>query len=307
MNNNSYIITVPGILSTYTVKDVIQQFGEFLKSNNNSFIIDFSRTRTATPGGLTPLLCYLLDLKNILKRQCTGYIKESDHEIVEQYISRMGFYEILEIDKKNPVGKEKNTAKFQELYCFSKETPENELFKKNENIIKTFTSKSDKPNYIKAIQWCVVEMIDNARMHAESMVNVLFAQYYPDADITEFCVADRGLGIRETMGEYDIKIALERCIKKEKGINSTGMGNGLHYIAELIKTDNPLQNNFMSIISENAMLYIKSGQKPKIDTMNAFWKGTVVTLSLNYSIESDIESIKGSEVYGAEDLPDFYE
>lgn len=300
------IINMPTGLTSKTILPVIQQLNNFSsKSNYNKLTIDFSETTFVTPGGLTPLLCYMRELPKI-RPDAKGGIVPSNNFYVDLYISRMGFYSLLGLRSDYEFEEKSGDGRFQELYCFNKNTDEKELLIKNEQVVKAFTLQSRNQNYIKAINWCLCEIVDNSRNHAESDECILFAQKYRLNHLTEFCVADRGLGIRETMGDSDIITALTRCIKQEKGIHSKGLGAGLHFTTELIKKDSSKSRSLLTIWSENGIIKVASGKEPKIQKTDEFWKGTIVTLSLSDDIETNLADIKGSEVYGEEDLPDFY-
>lgn len=300
------IVEIPSGLTSNSVLPVIKKINDFANQNDfNSLVINFLNTTFVTPAGLTPLLCYLRELPRI-RTKFEGLIIPSKKSDVNSYISRMGFFSLLGID--DDYGSQKNSGegRFQELYCFDNSTNENDLLKINEQVVKAFTLKSTNQNYINAINWCLWELVDNARNHANSEECVLFAQKYVQSNLTEFCVADRGVGIRETMGDDDIITSLTRCIRQEKGILSKGMGNGLHFTSELIKKDKSKKSSLLTILSEDAMIKIASGKEPRIEKVDTFWQGTIVTLSLSNEIETNLEDIKGSEVYGCEDLPDFY-
>ncbi len=296
-------INIPKDLNSESVLEVVDMLNDFAVSNERKMLINFSETSAATPSGLTPLLCYLRDLPRIKKFH--GIIVHSNNAELDGTITRMGFYNHLGL--KDDFGRSEEEIELaKELYCFNTTTPEKDIIDVNEKIIYSFTSTSKKENFKKAVSWCIPEIVDNARTHSMSPECVLYAQNHKHGRFTEFCVADRGLGIQETMGDKDIVNALLRCITQEKGVNSEGMGNGLHYTSELIKNDKSENQSYLRILSGDAMLEIKSGKKTRITQYAPYWKGTVVTLGLSDNIKSSIEDIKGSEVDLPEDLPNFY-
>lgn len=302
----SKIINIPRGLTSKTFLPIIQQLNDYtIQREFNHLVINFSDTIFVSPGGLTPLLCYLRELPKIYP-DSTGEIIPSENISIDLYISRMGFYNMLGIQDDYEFQKTSGEGRFQELYCFNKDTEESEVLIRNEQVVKAFTHQSKNQNYIKAINWCLCELVDNARNHAVSDECILFAQKYKADHLTEFCVVDRGLGIRQTMGDDNIITALTRCIRKEKGINSKGAGAGLYFTTELIKNDKSKNRSLLKIYSEDGMVTVNSGQEPIIEKTNTFWKGTIVTLSLSDEIETNLAVIKGSEIYGWEDLPDFY-
>lgn len=301
-----FVIDIPKGLNENSVLEVIKQLNIFMQQQEvNGLLINFGATTFVTPGGLTPLLAYMVDIPNLRGVGFYGAVNSSEDSCTNRYIERMGFYSALKIEKASIKVKTSGEGKFQELYCFSKQTPELEVQKTNERIIWTFAKENPNRNLSNAIYWCVFEIVDNARNHADSDTNFLFAQKYDFRGLTEFCVADRGLGIRETMGDDDIEKALARCIRQEKGFKSEGLGNGLHFTARLIEEDTSGTKSSLVIISENAKLTVRSGCPPVVRKTDSFWQGTVVILSLHKTLQADIEKIKGQQVYTAEDLEDF--
>ena len=304
--NSCYPVKIPSTLNYLTVKNIISSLNGFFEQNeSNVLLVDFSDTKFVYPGGLTPLLTYLLDLKE-KNSNIDGAIISSNHD-AENYIARMGFYDLLGVDGKYDFQKHDGTGKFQELYLFSSNIPFAEVEQRKENVIKIFTLDHTNQNYINAINWCIPELVSNAYDHSKSDTSVLFAQRYKHW--TEFCISDRGLGIKNTMGRgYDILTALEKSIQKQqKGIESEGYGNGLYFTSELIKNDHSKTKSIMNIHSENGILTITSGQDAKIEYVDSFWNGTTVTLKIFDNIEKDISDLLGYTPYGAEDLEEFYD
>ena len=298
------IIEIPVVLNAKTVIEVIGKFNTFLESPDTRVAINFSKMEKAEPGGLTTLLCYLRDLPRI-KNNFRGLIIHSNDKDAEEQIARMGFYNMLGVSDDFEWYKEEIEL-YKELYCFNKTTPDEEVISVNEKIIYSFAKTSNNDNYKKAISWCILELVDNAKIHSHSDECVLSAQKRERGNNTESCIADRGHGIQKTMGDKDIASALQRCISPEKGVHSKGMGNGLYFTSELIKRDKSAANSSLTIWSGNAMLTVTSGNEPVTTKTDSYWQGTVVTLTLSNNIQSSIEIIKGSEVELTEELPNFY-
>lgn len=301
-------VYIPKNLNIDSVLGVIFAIHKFVFEDtiddNTSIVISFSHTEIVTPSGLTPLLCYLRYILNV-KENFHGGIVHSNNSETDNLIARMGFYNSLGLTDDFDWNKDAIKL-FKELYCFSNSTPEEDVISVNEDIIYSFTKQSKKDNYKKALSWCIPELVDNARTHSNSEECVLFAQKFSRGNYTEFCIADCGVGIQETMGDADAITAIKRCISQAKGINSKGMGNGLYFTAELIKKDFSKDKSYLRIVSGNVMLELESGTEPIVEKIDTYWQGTIVTLTLNDSIQSSIEKIKGSEVELTEDLPNFY-
>lgn len=299
-------INMPKELNDETVIPVIRNLNTFFNQNDSKIIyIDFNETEFVFPGGLTPLLAYLIERKNIPDDYEINLIA-SPNLNVDLYIRRMGFYSLLGLSDNYPYGKSSGKGKFQELYSFKRDTDINEVSSKTANIIAIFIKNRKLMNYNYAIGWCINEIIDNARNHANSDVNVVFAQKY-EGGITKVCVSDRGVGIRETMGESTIESALRKCITRAKGVKSEGMGKGLFNTAELIKNDTSGKCS-MSIWSEDAILKIKSGEDAKISKVSGFWQGVNISISMYNNISSDLTVLNdGNMAFSYNEMPEYYE
>ncbi len=305
-SNSAFIIDIPERLDCESITSVVSRLNNFENVNIPvRLAINFAETKFVKPGGLTPLLAYLMELPR-KTNNFNALIVPSMETSVDLYISRMGFYSLLGVKDDFPYQKHSSEGRFQELYSFSNTTDINEVGQTSENIIKMFIKNKSLENYNKAIGWCVFETIDNARNHANSDINIVFAQKFKEKGISEFCVCDRGVGIRETMGEDKMEEALKRCITKAKGINSTGMGNGLYYTSELIKRDTSGKCS-MRIWSENAILSIKSGHEPIITKVDSYWKGVNIIISMYNNISTDLTELKGGyDIFSYDDNPDYY-
>lgn len=303
---NRKIINIPRELNAITVVSVIKELNNFLSQNaTNTAELNFLNTRFAYPSGLTPLLAYLKEykLKNDNK---TCIVLNSKGSNVDGYIRRMGFYSVLGLKDDYHWFKWSGVGRFQEPYFFTKDTSPDVVTEKSDNIIQTFIKDRYAMNYNEAIGWCINEIVDNAHNHSNSDFSVIMAQRYNDG-ITEFCVADRGIGIKESMGLNNTRLALETCITREKGIASTGMGNGLYYTTELIKRDTSGKCS-MTIWTENQMLLLYSNSNPTVKDVDAYWQGVNISISMYNGIsESLTELMNGQYSFSYENMPDYYE
>lgn len=292
-----------------SVNNVIKDLDEFLHQTiETELIVDFSNTRFVRPGGLTPLLAYFAAHDNDDGKSITlKSVKDSE---VNLYLSRMGFYTLLGLKDTYPYEKRASRGRFQEPYIFSKDTNPQDITEKSSNIISTFIKNRSAQNYNEAIGWCISEIIDNAHTRSNSTTSVVMAQKYADG-ITEFCVSDCGIGIRESMGENNIKDALAKCITTAKGIHSDGCGKGLFYTSELIKGDTS-GNCSMEIWSEDHVLTLNSGSKPRINKIDTFWAGVNIVISMYNGITTNLtELIKDNDnqiySFSYDEYPEYYE
>lgn len=286
------IIDVDLELNTNSVIPLIGELEQFLNQNEYTELdLNFTKTRFVKPGGLTPLLSYLVahnvDDGHFITLRA---VKSSD---VNLYLSRMGFYTRLGLEDTYPYNKRSSKGRFQEPYIFSADTNPKEVTEKSSNIISTFIKNRHTQNYNEAIGWCINEIIDNAHTRSNSKTSVVMAQKY-NSGITEFCVSDCGIGIRESMGEDNIETALKKCITTAKGIHSDGCGKGLFYTAELIKNDTSGKCS-MTIWSEDYMLILYSGmEEPQVKKVGGFWQGVNISISMYNGISSSIKELMKS-------------
>ena len=307
---NTIEIKLPVELNSNTIIEIINKLENFLKQDKSDIaILDFNNTRFAYPGGLTPLLAYLKD--KIANNNDYHVILNSSNSNIDGYIRRMGFYQILGLRDNFFMRKWSSLGRFQEPYFFSKDTNPNEVTEKSSNIIKTFQTDRTVQNFNEAIGWCINEMIDNAHSHSNSDISITMSQKYKQLGITEFCVVDRGIGIKESMGEFTIENALNKCITRAKGVNSKGRGNGLFYTAELIKRDTSGKCS-MSIWSEDHILILYSGVEPIVKKVNGYWQGVNISISMYNGISSSITRLmKNIDNYdysfSYEEQPEYYE
>lgn len=283
-------IKLPKELNSNTIISTINELNNFLSQEVKTMaVLDFNSTKFAYPSGLTPLLAYLKD--KVEHNEKYQIMLNSKNSTIDTYIRRMGFYKLLGLSDNFFMRKLSNIGRFQEPYFFSKNTDPNQVNEKSENIIATFIKDRTVQNYNEAIGWCISEIIDNTFSHSDSDICVTMSQKYERMGITEFCVADRGIGIRESMGIDNTKEALEKCVTRAKGVNSKGRGNGLFYTTELIKRDTS-GKCLMTIWSEDYMLILYSGmEKPQVKQVQSFWQGVNISISMYNGISTSITEL----------------
>jgi len=303
-------INLPTELNSNTIINVIGILNDFLlQEEKTAAVLDFDNTRFAYPGGLTPLLAYLKD--RVENNEKHHIMINSKHSDIDGYIRRMGFYKLLGLPDNFFMRKWSSIGRFQEPYFFSKNTNPNEINEKSDNIIKTFITDRRVQNYNEAIGWCIYEIIDNAFSHSNSDISFTMSQKYKNLGITEFCVADRGIGIRKSMGIDNTKEALEKCVTRAKGINSEGRGNGLFYTTELIKGDTSGKCS-LNIWSEDYLLTLYSGMEPQVKQVGSFWQGVNISISMYNGISSSLKELMKSidnydYSFSYEEQPEYYE
>ena len=93
-NSNAIIVDIPERLDSTSIVPVISQINRYEQANNpKRLVINFSQTNFVKPGGLTPLLVYLMELPTRIP-DINGLIVPSMNANVDLYISRMGFYSL---------------------------------------------------------------------------------------------------------------------------------------------------------------------------------------------------------------------
>lgn len=202
-------------------------------------------------------------------------------------------------------GRINHTESLVEAFQFSYKTDDTEIIKKTEHVLNIFKKNNPNKFYKKAITWCLQELVDNAYTHSFSNTCLLSAQSCHS--FTEFCIADCGIGFKESMGIDNVRNAINLAtIKGGKGKNSDGFGKGLYGTFELIRKDSSRNQSTVSILSDNVFVEVGSGKTSTIiNILCSNWQGAIVTLKLDNNLSYDIATIIGHEPYDTSDLEDF--
>lgn len=249
---NMPTIHIPDVLDSNSIQNLVRELNYVQKGDE--LTMDFTNTNYVYPGGITPLFVYLMHLQGLVK----GKIICSQNSSVNYYLEKMDFFKCLGIKSKYKQQNKHIKGSFLEAFQFSKFTDDKLVIEKTEQVMCIYKNNCTNPYYRKAINWCIPELVDNAYTHSDSHICLLSAQSY--STFTEFCVADYGIGFKQSMGINNVRNAIKIATGKEnKGINSEGKGMGLYGSFELIKQDSCSNNSSISIFSDNVFVELSSG------------------------------------------------
>jgi hypothetical protein len=187
-------------------------------------IIDLSTPGFFGPSGMVPLLALIADLST------KGWsIKVAPPSaFLEEYWEKAGWIAALKgEDPAEPM----SMSTFVPLAHYQSREQMNERV----NLLMDVLAKvSDfEPGVLMAVQWTISELADNVLNHSGGAVGWLQIIARPSAHRVDLVVADRGLGIRETIRQGFPEVttdaqALRLSIEKGTTRDSTvGQGNGL--------------------------------------------------------------------------------
>jgi hypothetical protein len=166
-----------------------------------------------------------------------GEIKFAGDSNIMDYLSRMDVFTKLDFDYLEIFSRQNEAGRFLPVFTVN---DEDSVAFATESICELVIQRFDNAReFLPAMEWCVSEVIDNVRVHSESMTpGVVCAQYYPATHKLDISIVDQGQGIRSSLSERlelashgeAIERALERVMTRNPNI---GQGNGLAGILEI--------------------------------------------------------------------------
>jgi anti-sigma regulatory factor (Ser/Thr protein kinase) len=141
----------------------------------------------------------------------------------------------------------------------------------------------DSREFVPAMEWVVNELVDNITTHAFSMSGgMVCAQYFPNGRRITVGIADRGLGIKDSLAESHstgsdfeaIKLATKRGITRSKDV---GQGNGLAGSVQIVG----LNSGELHIFSGVGGFGLTPDGERSFGTLARRMDGTLIRLVLN--------------------------
>lgn len=138
------------------------------------------------------------------------------------------------------------------------------------------------------------EVFNNIFDHSQSPVTgYIITQYYPKNNKISFSVCDFGIGIPtsisnseiENIGKYEDWKAILKSLEKGFSIKSTprNRGFGLNNLLELTESS----NGILQIISNDGLVFKKSGEMYKAGNLDFKFKGTLVKVEVDLNTFED--------------------
>lgn len=265
---------------------VVQMMSQVNASNEETIMIDLSRTRFITPLFAISLLVWLSKCK-----------KE---------ISLVGISDYLNIIGINKGGIKPDLMRKSEFLAamekYSSRTyipivdfPANsDLDEKEavssvvENII--IRQHNIQTNVAIGLKYMIEETLDNITEHSEAARGWLFAQTYPQKGYLDLCIGDNGitlLGSYKRLPDNELSTDLEAIKAANRGISSKNLPNAENrgygiYTSKRMLVEG-LEGQYLMI--SGGCLYVKS---PKFDGFyslpdNLRWDGTIISLRIPYA------------------------
>gem|GEM_PF-6622110 len=269
------------------LESLFEQFNDidnkYIVSDYNEIIVDFSKCRYISPSALTVLVSYLV---NKIYTSHFLDISVKPNSDIDQYISRMDFYNILGIDNYENFNRYNEAGRFITIKNIT--AINYDLVDEIMAILVNNDCISKSLYY--TIDWSFNELLDNVFEHSQSHIGgFLIAQSYKDH--VEFCVVDNGIGIPGSLKQNAIYANLNNieCLIKstEKQVTvGSGQGNGLYITRRFVERN----LGEMHIYSNNGHLYIGEGNCYAYELDNK-WDGTIITLKVNKNIDIDIYDV----------------
>ena len=222
---------------------------------------------------------------------------------VFRYLQRIDFCNYLGIDVEE--GFERHASnKFVEIRQIlnDEENTANDIPAKFREVIEA-TSKLDK-SIVSAIHMSFGEIMDNVLTHSRTEIpGIAVSQYYPNKNYVEFCVADVGIGIPESLrmnpgfknhSDFDLLLRAfefgvgENVYGSNEVDEGYGCGYGLAFASELAKAS----NGKLWAISNNNAIRFDGYSTTKLE--NCWFPGTVICMRVPSDIaltevELDVE------------------
>ncbi|MEX0605252.1 MAG: DUF4325 domain-containing protein [Marinobacter sp.] len=262
--------------------------------------IDFSTVNYIAPYGVTLFAAYYLFLKETKRKHAR--IKYSGSSVAGGYLQKSGFLELVEQGTdslKSEYGDDERIVKLVRIRT-SKEIP------KFANDVMTILAIDD-VEVAGAIKYSLIELLRNVIQHSFSAIGgVAMAQYFPKSGLVEICVADCGLGIKDTLKqsypEIDkdikaVKFATQPHVSRTFGATlydsmKDNAGLGLFFIKQITS----LASGRFFLGSGNALANIwgdKDGEQQKTYKVarNSGWPGTFAYLQLRKDSIAEFDQI----------------
>ena len=117
---------------------------------------------------------------------------------VGTYLTRMDFFKVQDIVREEHFQRHDSDMRFLSLTPIEWDANANEIPSKLRNIVLAKTEVDE--SLVGALDYAFGEIVDNVLTHSRAHVEGLVgAQYYPAKSFVEFCVADGGVGVAQTL------------------------------------------------------------------------------------------------------------
>jgi len=218
-------VTLPSHCSTHALVTTLTGHGVF-SSDWDKLPLIFGDKSYVTTGAMAFLCAWGLELDRTGKR-----ITIVGRTGATQYLSRMDLFRHLDIEYEETFERHAEVGRFIPLHLIDSDRAVKPAVDAIADLI--LHQFEDARKFLPALEWSVNEIVDNIRIHSETLVpGAVCAQYFPDRHRLDVGVCDMGRGIKASLEEsYElfshgdaVTKALERGVTRNKEV---GQGNGL--------------------------------------------------------------------------------
>lgn len=270
----------------------------WLTSPTGPVKINFSAVNFIAPYAVTLFSAYYLYLREVKRKH--AQIIFSPSSVAGAYLAKSGFLEIVQqgeaIEESEDNDRIVKLARIRE----SKEIP---AFARS--VVDLLAIEDDEVSG--AVKYALIELLRNVVQHSQSAIGgVAMAQYFPRSGLVEICVADCGLGIKDTLREAypeinsdikAVKFSTQPHISRTFGPAQydsmrDNAGLGLFFIKQITS----LASGSFFLGSGSALADIwgdKNGEQQKIYKIakNGGWPGTFAYLQLRKDSITEFDQI----------------
>ncbi len=291
------IIRLSNDLGLSNIHELVAQVAPVIDACRNlrvqKITVDMSDLQFIWPTGLATLTA---GITHIAQHECVQSVsvRRSRHARADGYLTRIGFYDFLQLPVEYPWSKRDPTGRFREVVEITSEDMSNEVSRNLVTILQTQAGSIGQQT-VNAIQYTFSEIVDNVFHHAQSPVNaIICAQSYPRLQQAEFAIVDCGRGFRLSLLENPalrgrFKTAIEAISlavqPKVTGRPANNAGEGLFFITELVKQN----RGDMAIYSEDGLFKLVSGEVKLYNV--PYWSGAIVGLRLGLERPIDMKTL----------------
>lgn len=179
---------------------------------------------------------------------------------IRNYLSRMDLFRILGFHFEEEFNRHAEAGRFLPVKTVSDQQT---VFEATNAICDLVLRLFDNAReFLPALEWCVNEIIDNVRLHAEAPApGAVCAQFYPQRHRLDVAIVDQGRGIKTSLSERLVlkshREAIERALERGMTRNpDIGQGNGLTGSREIVR----LNGGEMHIWTGDSDYSIREGQ-----------------------------------------------
>lgn len=276
------------LYSTYNVDAILRQIAPLWDAERLNLIVDLEWYDFARPFQLLVVGCFVKIMK-ACGRHVAVELRRPYKCDVDQYVSRMNFYSMIDIKVQEWFDRHDSSGRFVEIT--STEPKYNDAVTK---VSKVIEANFDVPRVILAgLRYSLSEIVSNVHTHAQSPIaGWVAAQNYPNR--VEVCIADGGRGIADSLRtnpEYAnlsdasaLLQSLKRNVTRSKD-RSEGMGMGLYHTSQILLRS----GGRMQIYSGAHAINIENGKVNLVET--PYWNGTIVCMEFRKNADFDVNEL----------------